>query len=62
MRGQHGTAAREGNGELEEETAGPDKIPTIPLVKQDVSASGTDGKRIHSVATPEEVEKPEKSL
>lgn len=39
------------------------KSPVLPLVKQEVSASGTDGKRIHSMAKPEEVEEPEiKSL
>jgi len=38
---------------------GPDKIPSFPLVKQDVSGSGTDGKRIHSMANTEEVEMPE---
>lgn len=63
VRDQHGIAAEEGNWEIKKETAGPDKIPSLPLVKQDVSGSGTDGMRIHSMANPEEVEKPEiKSL
>lgn len=39
------------------------KSPVLSLVKQEVSASGTDGKRIHSMDKPEEVQKPEiKSL
>lgn len=38
------------------------KSPVLPL-KQNVCGSGTDGKRIHSMPNPEEVEKPEiKSL
>lgn len=60
---QHGIAAGKETGESQRKWLGQIKSPVLPLVKQDVSGSGTDGKRIHSMANPEEVGKPEiKSL